>query len=234
MERYGLKTLPEAVQSSPSGLRSVKMNNTESTIFIIDDDNSVRRSLSLFLLANDYTVETYSSSEEYLEREPFSGKGCILLDVNMEGISGLELQEELIRLDTHLPIIFITGGGNIQMSVQTLKKGAFNFLEKPFDNEELLNSVSDALILCQKTREEKEETKNAKKLIDSLTPRELEILKYLITGMLNKQIACELDIVEHTVKLHRHSICEKLGVKSVPEIIHIAGKAGIIPFSNKY
>jgi FixJ family two-component response regulator len=210
------------------------MDNSVSTIFIIDDDNSVRRSLSLFLLAYDYTVETYSSSEEYLEREPFSGNGCIILDVNMDGISGLELQEELIRLDTHLPIIFITGKGNIHMSVETLKKGAFNFLEKPFDDQELLNSISDALVLCQKTSVEKEETRNAKRLTDSLTPRELEILKYLITGMLNKQIAFELNIVEHTVKLHRHSICEKLGVKSVPEIIHISGKAGIVPFKNKY
>lgn len=210
------------------------MNKTTGTVFIVDDDRSIRRSLSLFLIANDYIVETYSSSEEYLEREPFNGTGCIILDVNMEGKSGLELQEELLTLDSDLPIIFITGKGNIHMSVQTLKKGAFNFLEKPFLEDELLTSVSEAVAYSKKIKEEKGEIRKAKCLTQSLTPRESEILKYLITGMLNKQIASELDIAEHTVKLHRHSICDKLGVKSVPEIIRIADKAGIIPLENKY
>jgi|WetSurMetagenome_2_1015567.scaffolds.fasta_scaffold112944_2 FixJ family two-component response regulator len=210
------------------------MNKEPCTIFIVDDDKSVRRSLSLFLIANDYSVETYSSSEEYLEREPFEGTGCMILDVNMEGKSGLLLQEELKSIDSHLPIIFITGQGNVHMSVQTLKKGAINFLEKPFNNEELLKSISEALALSHKTKQEKDETRAAKKLTDSLTPRELEILKYLMSGMLNKQIASELSIAEHTVKLHRHSISEKIGVKSVPEILRIADKAGIIPFENKY
>jgi len=210
------------------------MNNIPGTIFIIDDDNSIRRSLSLFLISHDYIVETYSSSEEYLEREPYNGTGCLILDVNLGGRSGLELQEDLITLDSHLPIIFITGQGNIPISVQTLKKGAVNFLEKPFKEEELLNSISEAIVLSQKNKEEKEEIRRAKSLTDNLTPRESEILKYLMTGMLNKQIAFELNITEHTVKLHRHSICEKLGVKSVPEIIRIADNAGIIPFENKY
>jgi FixJ family two-component response regulator len=210
------------------------MNNIPGTIFIIDDDNSVRRSLSLFLISHDYIVETYSRAEEYLEREPYNGTGCIILDVNLEGRSGLELQEDLITLESHLPIIFITGHGNIPLSVQTLKKGAINFLEKPFKEEELLNSISEAIVLSQKNKEEKEEIRRAKSLTDNLTPRESEILRYLMTGMLNKQIAFELNITEHTVKLHRHSICEKLGVKSVPEIIRIADDAGIIPFENKY
>jgi FixJ family two-component response regulator len=210
------------------------METLSSTIFIIDDEKSIRRSLSLFLTANEYTVETYSSSEEYLEREEYSGTGCILLDVNLEGRSGLELQEDLLNRDSHLPIIFITGRGNIQMSVQTLKKGAVDFLEKPFKDDELLRSISSAIILSQKLREEKNEAHRAKKLIDALTPRELEVLKYLLSGMLNKQIASELNIAEHTVKLHRHSICEKFRVKSVPEILRIADKAGIIPFESKY
>jgi FixJ family two-component response regulator len=210
------------------------MDNEPDTIFIVDDDRSVRKSLSLYFLAHDYVVETYSSSEEYLEREPFKGTGCIILDVNMEGKSGLELQEELLTLDSDLPIIFITGQGNVHMSVQTLKKGAFNFLEKPFLENELLTSVSEAVAYSKKLKEEKEEIRKAKCLIQSLTPRESEILKYFITGMLNKQIASLLGIAEHTVKLHRHSICDKLGVKSVPEIIRIADKAGIIPSENKY
>ncbi len=201
----------------------------KETIFIVDDDLSIRRSLALFLTAADFQVEVFCSSEEYLAREKFNGTGCILLDVNMEGKSGLDLQHELISRDSQLPVIFITGFGNIPMSVKALKNGAVNFLEKPFKDEELLRSVSEALELCRKLNTEKEEIDEARELIRALTPREHEILTYLMTGMLNKQIAGELNIAEHTVKLHRHSICEKLGVKSVPEILRIADKAGIIP-----
>ena len=115
------------------------------------------------------------------------------------------------------------------MSVCALKKGAFNFLEKPFKEEELLQSVAEAIVLSKRIKTERVEVDNAKRLINSLTLRETEILKYTINGMLNKQIAYVLGITEHTIKLHRHSICEKLGVKSVPEIIQIADKAGIVP-----
>lgn len=210
------------------------MNNKTDIIFIIDDDKSVRRSLSLFLKSAEFNVETFSSSEEYLERYPYVGTGCIVLDVNLGGKTGLELQEELLQLDSHLPIIFITGQGSIQMSVDAVKKGAVNFLEKPFEEEALLQSVSEALELSNKLKVEKEEVQIACNLINTLTPRENEVCKYLINGMLNKQIAYELNIAEHTVKLHRHSICEKLGVKSVPEIIRIADKAGVVPFKKKY
>ena len=209
------------------------MNNKAETIFIIDDDKSVRRSLSLFLTSAGYAVETCASSEEYLEKEIHDGTGCIILDVNLEGKTGLELQEELILLESQLPIIFITGYGNIPMSVNALKKGAVNFLEKPFKDEELLHSVAEAIALSQKLKEEKEDYKKASVLVASLTPREYEILKHLVTGMLNKQIASLFDIAEHTVKLHRQSICKKLGVKSVPEILRIADKAGIIPSEKK-
>jgi FixJ family two-component response regulator len=201
------------------------MHNKEALVIIIDDDLSVRRSLSLFLKAAGYNVKAYSSSEEYLESTPYEGKGCIILDVNLEGKSGLELQEELSSRASNLPVIFITGYGDIQMSVKALKKGAINFLEKPFSEEELLQPVAEALLLSGKLITEKEEIIQAQKLIGALTPREIEILQYIVTGMLNKQIAGELNIAEHTVKIHRHSICEKLGVKSVPEILRIADKA---------
>jgi len=197
----------------------------QETIFIIDDDASVRRALSLFLVANDFHVEAFGSSEEYLEREAFSGTGCLVLDVNLGGKSGFDLQDELASLNSHLPIIFITGRGSIHMSVQALKKGAINFLEKPFANDELLQAIIEALALSRNLRAEWEEINKARKLVKSLSPRESEIMGYIITGMLNKQIAHELHIAEQTVKIHRHSICEKLGVKSVPEIIRIAEKA---------
>jgi FixJ family two-component response regulator len=151
--------------------------------------------------------------------------GCLLLDVNLGGKNGLQLQEVLNTTDSHLPIIFITGQGNIQMSVHALKKGAVNFLEKPFEDEELLQSVNEALELSRKLLTEKSEFRKAQELLKTLTPREFEILKHVITGMLNKQIAAELQIAEQTVKLHRQKICEKLGVKSVPEMIRIAEKA---------
>ena len=195
-------------------------------VFIIDDDESVRKSLALFLKASGYLVELMGSSEEYLAREVHDGTGCLVLDVHLDGKSGLELQNELAGMDSHLPIIFITGLGNIPMSVDALKHGAINFLEKPFDDDTLLQSISVAMELSRKLKIEKEEISKCQLLMDSLTPREHQILTLLITGMLNKQIAGELNIAEHTVKLHRHSICEKLGVKSVPEIIRIAEKSG--------
>lgn len=202
------------------------VHSDNEIVFIIDDDESVRKSLSLFLTAYGYHVESMGSSEEYLAREVHSGTGCLILDVHLGGKSGPDLQYELVRMDSHLPIIFITGQGNIPMSVDALKHGAINFLEKPFDEETLLQSISEAIELSRKLKTEKAEISKCQHLMDSLTPRESQILALLITGMLNKQIAGELNIAEHTVKLHRHSICEKLRVKSVPEIIHIAEKSG--------
>ena len=208
------------------------MKKENEIVFIIDDDESVRSSLSLFLQIKDYQVETFESAEEYLSREAYHGPGCIILDVNMSGKSGLELQDVLISRSSHHPVIFITGYGNIHMGVNTVKKGAVNYLEKPFREEELLQSLSEALELSHKTLSENDEISKSRQLIKKLTSRELEILKYIMTGMLNKQIAPKLNIGEHTVKIHRMNICEKFGVKSIPEIIRIANKAGIAPSDN--
>ena len=215
--------------SFPFVLISCKMNIKEAILFIIDDDNSVRRSLSLFLRSAGYVVETFAGADEFLRREEYPGLGCIILDVNMDGKSGPELHDELIRCNSQLPVIFISGKGSISISVTALRKGAINFLEKPFKEEELLRSVTEGLLWCDIVKTEQTEKKQALMLTASLTQREHEILSYLITGMLNKQIASELGIAEHTVKLHRQSISEKLGVKSVPEILRIADKAGILP-----
>jgi FixJ family two-component response regulator len=211
------------------GRMALKTDNSKDILFIIDDDRSVRRSLSLFLTASGYEVEAYPSAEEFLERELYPGTGCLILDVNLEGKSGLDLQKKLVVLGSHLPIIFITGRGNIPMSVDALRGGAVNFLEKPFKEEVLIQSITEALALSKKLLLEKQEIIYASHLIDTLTLREMEVLKYIITGMLNKQIASILGIAEHTVKLHRHSICDKLAVKSLPEIIRITDKAGVQP-----
>ena len=155
--------------------------------------------------------------------------GCIILDVNLGGKSGLDLQEELLQESFQFPIIFITGKGSIPMSVEAVKKGAVNFLPKPFEDQALLQSVEEALILCRKNKSEIEEIKSINSLINKLSEREMEVFRYVISGMLNKQIAAELNIAEHTVKLHRGKITEKLGVKSVAEMVRFAEKAGIQP-----
>jgi FixJ family two-component response regulator len=208
------------------------MNKNLETIYIIDDDKSVRRSLSMFLKASNYAVETFESAVEFLQLKAYEGNGCILLDINMEGKTGIELQEELIKLNSTLPIIFITGMGDIEKCVLALKRGAVNFLEKPFKEEALLNSIQEALAILKDNKFQSDDLQAAKDLVKLLTLRETEILTYLLAGMLNKQIAAELNIAEQTVKLHRQSIGAKLGVKSVAEIALIANKAGVKAVQN--
>jgi FixJ family two-component response regulator len=202
-------------------------------VFIIDDDASVRKSLSRLLRSAGYTTETFASAEEFLAREHFNGIGCLLLDVQMPGLSGMDLQEELNKADYHMPIIIITGHGDIPMSVQAMKKGAVDFLTKPFDDKELLKAVEKAIEKDACTRAEYDETRDIRKRTELLTSRELEVFRYVITGMLNKQIALKLDIAEKTVKVHRGRIMEKLRVDSVADLVRLAEKAGIEPARNK-
>jgi len=204
------------------------MKDTNSRIFIIDDDEAIRRSISLLLSSSGYTSESFSGGEDFLTTVDYSGAGCILLDIFLEGKTGLELQEEIKNRYGNLPIIYITGMGDVPMSVQALKKGAINFLEKPIDEQHLFQAIEEALGLSHLIVSEQKEFSRIKSLISTLTPREYEIFRYLITGMLNKQIAAELNITEHTVKLHRGKITEKLGVKSVAEIVFMAEKAGLL------
>ena len=199
----------------------------ESRIFIVDDDMSVRRGISLLLNSAGYFVEALDNIRDLLQTEDINIPGCILLDIFMGEESGLELQDAVRNKFKNIPIIFITGHGNIPMSVQALKKGAINFLQKPVDDKDLLEAVEEAIKRSTVLFNNQIEKDKCKGLIDSLTPRELEILKYVIRGKLNKQIASELKIAEHTVKLHRGRITEKLGVKSVPEMMYIVEKSNI-------
>jgi two-component system, LuxR family, response regulator FixJ len=199
------------------------------TVFVIDDDASIRKSLSRLLRSAGYTTETFACAEEFLGRDHFNGIGCLLLDVQMPGLSGIDLQEELSKADYHMPIIFITGHGNIPMSVQAMKKGAVDFLTKPFNDKELLQAIEKAIEKDTYAKAEYDETLDIRKRIELLTPRENEILPYIITGMLNKQIASKLSIAEKTVKVHRGRIMEKLHANSVAELVRLAEKAGIKP-----
>ncbi len=196
-------------------------------VFIIDDDASVRKSLSRLLRSAGFEVEVFASANLFLEREHYDGIGCIVLDVRMPGISGIDLQDELSKADYSMPIIFITGHGNIPMGVQAMKKGAVDFLAKPFDDEELLQAVREAIEKDTQGRAEYAEVHDIRGRIALLTAREFDVLRYVITGMLNKQIAYELGIAEKTVKVHRGRIMGKLGVDSVADLVRLAEKAGI-------
>ena len=199
------------------------------TVFVIDDDPSVLKSLSRLLRSLGFDAETFASAELFLAREHYDGVGCIVLDVRMPGLSGMDLQDELSKADYSMPIIFISGHGNIPMSVQAMKKGAVDFLTKPFDDKELLQAVKKAIEKDRNAKTERAEVQDALKLIEQLTPREQEVLRYVITGLLNKQIALKLDIAEKTIKVHRGRIMEKLSVDSVADLVRLAERAGIKP-----
>jgi len=203
------------------------MNKTDCKIFLIDDDKEVRDSLSLLLKSSGYKVEKFESVEQFLEQTNYNGAGCILLDIFLGEKTGLELQEEIETKFDRMPIIFITGFGNVSITVEALKKGAINFLEKPIEEKKIISAIEEALDKSSTLVAKQNEIDKIKLLVSSLTAREYKIFRYVITGMLNKQIAAELQIAEHTVKNHRLKITEKLGVKSVAELIYIAEKLNI-------
>jgi FixJ family two-component response regulator len=174
-----------------------------------------------------FRSETFESAEAFLARERYEGAGCIVLDVRMPGLTGMNLQDELNKVDYRMPIIFITGHGNIPMSVQAMKKGAVDFLTKPFDDQELLQAVQKAIEKDRKAKAERAELQDVLKRMERLTAREYEILRHVVIGMLNKQIASKLNIAEKTVKVHRGRVMEKLGVDSVAELVRLAERAGV-------
>ncbi len=206
------------------------MNSLNQTVYIVDDDPSVRKSLGRLLKSAGYEVEIFGSAREFLNVDPIcEGPSCLVLDMKMPELSGFDLQQELKQKNYALPIVFITGHGDIPMSVKAMKIGAVDFLTKPFYEDDLLNAVQEALKKDIKTRETIDERQTILHKIESLTPREYEILTYVITGMLNKQIAYALQISEKTVKVHRGRVMEKVGVDSVAQLVRMADKAGIQP-----
>ncbi len=206
------------------------MAKTIPIVFVVDDDPSVRKALSRLLRSTGYAVETFGSSEEFLQNIPDGlGPACLILDVKMPGLNGLDLQNDLQQMEYVMPIVFITGHGDIPMSVKAMKKGAVDFLTKPFDDEDLLKAVQEALKKDIVDRSEMNEKQRILQRIKSLTPREYEILTYVISGMLNKQTAYELDISEKTVKAHRGRLMAKMKADSLAELVRLAEKAGIEP-----
>ena len=205
------------------------MSKINPTVFIVDDDPSIRKSLDRLIRSAGLGVETFATAHEFLERHSHKGPSCLVLDVKMPGLNGLGLQEKLLSQDYAMPIIFITGHGDIPMSVKAIKKGAIDFLSKPFDDNDLLDAVHEALHTDSKAWTVRVELKDIHRRQESLTPREYEILTYVISGMLNKQIAYALKISEKTVKVHRGRVMEKMEVDSVAELVRLTEKMNIKP-----
>lgn len=208
------------------------MNEYQPTIFVVDDDRSILKSIKRLLQSNGYKVETFLSAREFMEFDYANqGPACLVLDVMMPEMSGLDLQETILSWDISMPIVFITALHDVPTSVSAMKKGAIDFLTKPFREIDLLNAVQSALQKDLKMRVASNELTNLKRRFALLTPRERQVLSHVISGKLNKQIASELDISERTVKAHRSQVMEKMEVGSLAELVQISGKLGIQPSS---
>jgi FixJ family two-component response regulator len=209
------------------------MSCTEPTVFVVDDDTSVLRSLKRLLVAAGLNVAAFASPREFLERYDPNLAGCLVLDLAMPGLNGLELQQMLAARGSRLPIIFLTGHGDIPTSVQAMKRGAVDFLTKPVDDDELLATIRRAFEKGRALREAHAELAGIEQRLATLTPREREVLRHIISGRLNKQIAADLGTVEKTVKVHRARVMEKMRVRSLAELVRLAERAGIKAASPK-
>jgi len=202
---------------------------SNSLVFAIDDDASVRKGLKRLLRSAGYKSEIFESASDFLERDQHAGPACVILDVRMPALNGMDLQETLIQRRRDEQLVFITGHGDISMCAQAMKAGAVDFLPKPFRADELLQCVERALIRSTEQRRRSTEKNKARHLLALLTPREFEVMQLVITGMLNKQIAGELGTAEKTVKVHRGRMMQKLRVSSVAGLVRLVEKAGIAP-----
>lgn len=205
------------------------MVEASDLVFIVDDDEAVRKSLARLLRSAGVAVETFASAAEFSARKAYLGIGCVVLDVRMPGLDGMGLQALLTERGFDLPIIFLTGHGDIPMSVQAMKRGAFDFLTKPVDEEVLLSAIRQALVRNRAYRRERLGEKALLNRFATLTPREREVMRWVIAGARNKQIAARLGIAEKTVKIHRGQVMKKLAVTTVAELIEICRRAGVEP-----
>jgi FixJ family two-component response regulator len=204
------------------------MNDEIPVVFVVDDEKAVRKSLARLIKSVGLNVQAFSSAREFLESDPSDSPSCLVLDVRMPGLSGLDLQNELDNVGYNIPIIFITGYGDIPMSVRTMKRGATDFLIKPVNEQDLLDAIHRAIEKDKQTRRERGEIRAIQQRVDSLTPREREVFSLVVTGMLNKQIAHDLGMSEKTVKVHRSRVMDKMQAGSLAELVKLALKVGIV------
>jgi FixJ family two-component response regulator len=203
------------------------MTEPDRLVFVVDDDPSLRESLKDLLHSVGLRVEAFASAQEFLRAKRPDVPSCLVLDVRLKGLSGLDLQKRLAEGDIDIPIIFITGHGDIPMAVQAMKAGAVEFLRKPFRDQDLLDAIEQALERDRKAREQRAEIADLRSRFDSLTPREREVMALVAAGLLNKQVAGELGTSEASVKVHRQHVMEKIGAGSLAELVRMADKLGI-------
>lgn len=209
------------------------MNSTTSTVFIVDDELPVRKAIARLLQAAGLTAATFASAEEFLTAYDPQAPGCLLLDMTMPGLSGLDLQKALVARGEPLPIIFLTGHADIPDTVQAMKGGAVEFLTKPVEDATLLDAVRTAFARDAVERVARDELAGIRQRLATLTPRELQVLGCVVAGKLNKQTAAELGTVEKTIKVHRARVVEKMQVRSLAELVLLAARAGISPGAQK-
>jgi FixJ family two-component response regulator len=200
------------------------MNNANSMVFVVDDDSLVRQSIADLLGSIGLSVRTFASAAEFVRGHSFAGSSCLILDVRLPDLSGLDLQSKLAKAGIEIPIIFITGHGDIPMSVRAMKSGAVEFLTKPFRGQELIDAVQDALACDRDSRRRISELTEVRKLYTTLTERERQVLSLVVKGLLNKQIAYELGVTELTIKAHRGRVMRKMRAASLADLVRMSEK----------
>ena len=200
------------------------MTEADAIVFVVDDDESVRQSLKNLIGSVGLKVQAFASAQEFLRSKLTDVPGCMVLDVRLPGLSGLDLQKRMVEAGMEMPIIFITGHGDIPMTVRAIKAGAVEFLTKPFRDQDLLDAIQQALERDRVAREQRGKIEELRSRFDSLTPREREVMGLVVAGLLNKQIAGELGTSETTIKIHRHQVMEKMGAGSLAELVRMADR----------